>query len=371
MKLVRKKFLQLVASVAILRSSTTRRIFQTLFCMALFGTLADAQGQPFQFGHVGDTGYSSKGSREARNLFAALNRSELAFVVHVGDFQADGGAHSRNPTTGPMPCTDESYQSVYELFQSIRHPLVLTPGDNDWADCGKIQSRTFDPLERLTKVRATFFPQGRSLGQNPMPVESQSNQPQYAKFRENLRWSLGGVTFVTLHITGSNDNLLGTPATDAEHQERKAANLSWMREAFAKARADSSLGLVVMTQANPGFENYWPPAAKSRYFGPFVGRGNPPPIPKSAFDDYVAALIEELESYDKPVAYLHGDSHLHRIDKPLYSKKTNRIFENFTRVETFGDPDTHWVRVMVDPKDSQLFTFKAEIVPENTANARR
>ena len=81
-------------------------------------------------------------------------------------------------------------------------------------------------------------------------------------------------------------------------------------------------------------------------------------------------MAEELESYEKPVAFLHGDTHLHRIDKPLYSAKTSRMFENFTRVETFGNPDTHWVRVTVDPADSQLFTFKAEIISENVVNRR-
>ena len=61
---------------------------------------------------------------------------------------------------------------------------------------------------------------------------------------------------------------------------------------------------------------------------------------------------------------------LFRIDKPLYSKKTNRLFENFTRVETFGDPDTHWVRVTVDAKDPQLFRFDQQIVFDNVVNRR-
>jgi len=78
-----------------------------------------------------------------------------------------------------------------------------------------------------------------------------------------------------------------------------------------------------------------------------------------------------LEAFDKPVAFLHGDTHLFRIDKPLYSKKTNRLFENFTRIETFGWPDTHWVRITVDPADPQLFRFKAEIVPENVTGCPR
>ena len=64
------------------------------------------------------------------------------------------------------------------------------------------------------------------------------------------------------------------------------------------------------------------------------------------------------------------DTHLFRTDKPLYSKKTNRIFESFTRVGMFAWPEMHWVHVTVDPADLQLFRFKAEILPENMVNRR-
>jgi hypothetical protein len=67
---------------------------------------------------------------------------------------------------------------------------------------------------------------------------------------------------------------------------------------------------------------------------------------------------------------VHGDTHLFRIDKPLYSAKTGRLFENFTRVETFGWPDTHWERVIVDASHPALFKFSAEIVPDNIVNRR-
>jgi len=187
-------------------------------------------------------------------------------------------------------------------------------------------------------------------------------------FRENLRWSMGGVLFATVHIVGENDNFGRTPEMDAEHRERKAANLAWLRQAFAEAKATNARGVVILTQANPGFETAWPDSAKTRYFLRFVPRGGPIPSRELAFGDYLRTLAEELESYDRPVAYLHGDTHLFRIDKPLYSLKTRRAFENFTRVETFGWPDSHWVRVTVDPSDPQLFRFKAEIVPGNRAS---
>jgi len=269
-----------------------------------------------------------------------------------------------------MPCVEENYKAILDSFQTVRHPFILTPGDNDWTDCWPLEARKVDPLELLSRVRALFFPEGRSLGQRQLAVKNQSADPQYAKFRENLRWSVGGVTFVTLHIVGSNDNFGRTPEMDAEHAERKAANIAWMQQAFAEAKASNSLGLVILTQANPGFENFWPPAARTRYFIPFIPRGQALPNPSTAFGDYIDALGEQLESYGKPVAFFHGDTHLFRIDKPLYSKKTKRLFENFTRVETFGWPDTHWVRVSVDPNDPQLFRFKAEIVRENAANGR-
>jgi hypothetical protein len=94
-----------------------------------------------------------------------------------------------------------------------------------------------------------------------------------------------------------------------------------------------------------------------------------PPVP-TAFDDYLAALTDEMEGYDKPVAFLHGDTHMFRIDQPLYSVKTKRPFENFTRVETFGSPNSHWVLVTIDPATPQLFHFDAQIVPENAVNRR-
>jgi hypothetical protein len=61
-----------------------------------------------------------------------------------------------------------------------------------------------------------------------------------------------------------------------------------------------------------------------------------------------------------------GDTHIFRVDKPLY-RDDRTLVENFTRVETFGNPNVHWVRVSVDPRDSQVFTFHQELVPDNIA----
>lgn len=336
----------------------------------LAGTEVHAQQRAFDFALIGDMPYTKVQEQEYQRVLTALNAKDLAFVVHIGDFQFDATPYNRNPALASMPCVDENYKAVLESFQSIRHPFVLTPGDNDWSDCWPLAARKVDPLELLAKIRTMFFPEGKSLGQKTMPVTNQSSDPKFSKFRENLRWTMGGVLFVTVHIVGENDNFGRTPEMDAEHEERKAANIAWLKAAFAEARNSKSLGIVILTQANPGFETAWPQSAKTRYFLRFIPRGGALPSRDTAFGGYLQTLSDELETYERPVAFLHGDTHIFRIDKPLYSRKTNRLFENFTRVETFGWPDSHWVRITVDPADPQLFRYNAEIVPGNIVSRR-
>jgi hypothetical protein len=347
------------------------RFIALAFSLALVDlSTVHAQDRAFQFGLIGDTGYTTEDLEGVKRLFASINAADLAFVVHVGDFENDGRRYTRNPSAGPMPCTDESFRAVYDSFQSVKHPFILTPGDNDWTDCHGVQARKFDPLERLAKVRVMFFPEGRSLGQRTIPVISQAADPQYGKFRENLRWAMGGVTFVTLHIVGSNDNFGRTPEMDAEHRERKAANIAWLRKAFSEARASNSHGLALLTQANPNFENYWPTGQKDTYLRMISGARAPEKAEATGYDEYIKTLAEEMESYTRPTVFFHGDTHRFRVDQPLFSAKNDRRFENFTRVETFGSPDTHWIRVAVDPADAGVFCFKAEIIAENV-RARR
>lgn len=337
-----------------------------IVCLAFVG-IADAQGQKFQFAVIGDTSYSKVKEQEFDRLMAALNKESLAFIVHVGDFEADPRPYQRNPDKITMPCTDENFQRVLVTFQKSANPFILTPGDNDWTDCHHVKARKFDPMERLAKVREMFFPEGRSLGQRTIAVDSQKDA-DFKQYRANLMWSFNGVTFATLHIVGSNDNKGRTPEMDVEHAERTKANIVWMKKAFADAKAKNSIGLVLLTQANPGFETQWTPSLVGRYFRSFPEIKPPAKSVSSGYDEILDALAAEMETYKRPTAFVHGDTHIFHVSKPLLSKKTKRFFENFTRIETFGDPDTHWVRITVDPSKPELFTIEPEIIPENKAN---
>jgi hypothetical protein len=213
------------------------------FC--LFGTTLVARAQnaaapdkaaAFAFGLFGDLGYSAAEEPLLANVLADLDRAALAFVVHIGDLGS--------PRAGS--CTDELRARRLAQFQASANPLIYTPGDNDWTDCHAQQGVPgADPLERLTTLRDVFFTTERSFGRRTVALTRQSSTPQFAKYRENARWDLGGITFLTLHVVGSNNGRGRTGEGDAEFAERNSADLAWLHSGFEHAVRDNSRGIVI------------------------------------------------------------------------------------------------------------------------------
>ena len=296
-----------------------------------------AEKQNFDFALIGDTPYDDQ---QVTNLFpnmiAEINEASLAFVVHDGDIKS-----------GSTPCVDELFSERLRDFQSFRHPLIYIFGDNEWSDCGKVATNRLDPEERLEKLRTLFTPGNASLGQRKLALTRQSDDSRFVRFRENVRWVHGGVVFAGLNVPG-DDNHFGSK----EFDERNAANLFWMKEAFSVAGQPDARAVMLIMQANPHFEM----ASTNR-----LRRG---------FNEMLRVLEELTVAFGKPVVLVHGDSHYFRIDKPLVSSRTGRRIENFTRVETFGNPDVHWLRVSVEERDPNVFTFRQQIVRRNLFRPR-
>jgi hypothetical protein len=307
---------------------------------------ARSQPQEFSFALIGDLAYSPEHEPWLENVLADISKDlSLSFVVHLGDLSRPNRA-----------CTDGLLSRRLAQFNALAHPLVFTPGDNDWTDCHDKQGvKDGDPMVQLDKLRKMFFAGEQSLGKRTMPLVRQSSEPQFAKFRENARWDMNGVTFVTLHIVGSNNNLGRTPEGDVEYAERNAANLAWLRQAFAHAKAGNSRAVMIVQQAN-----IFPD------FPPLAGPRNE----QAGFDDIRALVERETIAFGKPVVLVHGDSHYFRIDNPFWARPPRGTagtpaLENFKRVETFGTPDHHWLRVTVEPNDPNVFTFRTRIVAAN------
>ena len=295
----------------------------------------------FEFAAIGDLPYGETDSLRFPLLRERIDAEDLAFVLHVGDIKGGGSS-----------CADAVLESRLRMFSRFRHPFVLLPGDNEWTDCHRERSGARKPLERLARLRALFFtPPGRVLGGGSLALVSQAADPAWAEFPEHLRWSREGVVFVALHLVGSKNALAGfparTPEDDAEVARRTDAAIAWMREGFRVARETNAPALLIAMHGNPRFE---------------TDQTADPPGPYTRF---LRVLSRETSAYRRPVLLVHGDFHYFRIDKPLTGPESGRRLDNFTRLEVFGSPHMHWVRVQVDPGDPQVFRFRQEILPEH------
>jgi hypothetical protein len=326
-----------------------------------FGGEDDEQDEreAYAIGLWGDLPYSTlQQDVGVPNLIADMNSQQLAFTAHDGDLKS-----------GSSPCTDDVYSRALGYFNSLRAPAAFTPGDNDWTDCDR---GPFNSLERLDHERQLLFDTPFTLGQHRLRQQVQSEPPclgfggRLVPCVENRRWTVGGVTYATLNVQGSCNNLCDVAPDPAEWDARNKANIVWLRETFAQAKARRSAAVMLIAQADPGWDLSDPTRAPLRNPMTLAETDGQP----DGFQDYLLALREEVIAFRRPVAYVHGDSHYFRVDKPLLDAQGRRL-ENFTRVETFGDNqqngdnDVHWLKVTVDPGSRDVFKYQPQIVPAN------
>lgn len=323
----------------------------------------------YAIGLWGDLPYSDTQAQfGVPNLIADMNKHDLAFTIHDGDLKAGNGtAGSATPTT----CSDALYIQALGFFNALKAPAALTPGDNDWTDCDRPSNGGFSSRERLDHERQVFFNTPFSLGKRRMRQEVQTTPlclgATGSNFCvENRRWTFGGVTYVTLNVQGSCNNLCDTAPDPTEWAARNQANIAWLRESFHLATLRRSSAMMIVTRADPGWDLTDGTRAPLRDPKTLAETDGQP----DGFRDYLVALRDEVIAFRRPVAYVHGDSHYYRVDKPLLDS-TGRRIENFTRVETFGDNqangnnDVNWLRVTVDPTSREVFAYQPQIVPAN------
>ena len=284
--------------------------------------------RPIEFALIGDVPYSDHDAQVSfPNMIREINRADVAFVVHDGDLKSGG-----------TNCSEEILEERRKQFDTFEAPFVFIYGDNEWTDCPRNKNNRLTQEQWLEQLRRVFSADEKSLGKYPMRLERQSEK--FTEWRENVMWRTGEVLFVGLNMPGDKNNY-GRP----EYAPRNRANLEWMREAFREAQKMRALMIII--QANPHFD---------------LARTNQLRI---GFNEFIDVLEEETIKFRKPVVLVHGDSHYFRIDKPLIGRKSKRRLENFTRVETFGNPDVHWVHVTIDPADPEVFIYRPRIIREN------
>jgi len=317
---------------------------------------------PYSIGLWGDLPYSNEqATTGVPNLIADMNAQRLAFSVHDGDLKQ--GSNS--------PCDDALYERSLAYLNSLEAPAMFTPGDNDWTDCDRPNNGGYSSLERLDHQRAVLFNSPYSFGQRRLPQAVQTDQlclgvGGMVSCVENRRWSYRGVTYATLNIQGSCNNLCDTAPDSTEYAARNQAVIAWMRETFVEAKAQGSAAIMLISQGNPGWD--LSDATRSPLRNPrTLAETDGAP---DGYKDFLLALRENVTDFRRPVAYVHGDSHYFRVDRPFQDAQGRRL-ENFTRIETFGDNqangnnDVQWLKVNVDARTREVFAFQAQIVPAN------
>ncbi|MBI2311082.1 MAG: metallophosphoesterase [Betaproteobacteria bacterium] len=294
------------------------------------GFAAEPEGaKPFTFVAMGDLPYTEQEERLLPGMIEEIGRQDVVFVLHVGDIK-----------NGHSVCSDRLFASRKEMFDASRHPFIYVPGDNEWTDCHRADNGSYDPPERLGKLRELFFQGESSLGGRKLRLTRQSEDPEFKPYRENVRWIHNNVVFAGLNLPGSNNNLGRSPEADAEHFARVTVNRIWIRKAFEVARAANLGAVVLFIQGNPLFEL---PAADKR---------------RTGYAAFTALLAQQALAFGKPVLLIHGDTHSYRADQPLRNPITGKTMENFFRLEPYGSPTPGYIRVTVDLSARQPFRFE-------------
>jgi hypothetical protein len=330
---------------------------------------SDKKTFQYAIGLWGDLPYSTQQEAALPALIQDMNDAQLIFTVHDGDLKQGSGS----------PCDDALYQRALGWFNSFQSAAMFTPGDNDWTDCDRPSNGGFDSRERLDHERTLFFSTDQSLGQHPMTQEVQTAKEcldaagDLVSCVENRRWTYQGVTYATLNVQGSCNNLcdtnrqgVGNGGDPGEWAARNQADIDWLTQTFQEAEANGSSAIMLISQGDPGWDLSDGTRAPLRNPKTLVETDASP----DGFGDFLRALRTLVIQYGKPVAYVNGDSHYMRIDKPLLDVNGKRI-DAFTRVETFGDNqtpagntnDVMWLKVLVDPQSRDVFAFEPEIVP--------
>ncbi|MRS99878.1 hypothetical protein GJQ57_14625 [Ralstonia pickettii] len=301
------------------------------------------------FSVIGNVPERAEDVASVRALLDTIDAEHPAFVVHLGNLKGRDES-----------CSDTLLEARHDLLDSLIAPVIYIPGDHDWSDCQRPAAGSFDPVERLLRLRELFYPDDNTLGQRTMTVMRQSDQAKFRSYRENTRWTMSDVLFVTLNVPGDNNNYKTAGGRNGEYEDRLEANRQWLARAFAVARQRKMAGVVVMMQADPLFEDGW-----ERRRAPNLLDGL---LRRRSHDGYLA-LKRQLRAltrdYDGAVLLIHGASQTFMLDRPL-KDEDGRPDPHVMRARSYGSPVLdRWLEVSVTPGRTPLFHIRSRRI-DNT-----
>jgi hypothetical protein len=341
-------------------------ILSLMFCM-------NVRAEQFDFVALGDTAYNLEVDLPVyERLIETINRIRPAFSIHVGD------------TWGALECTEDNHRWIFDWFKKYNHPVVYTPGDNEWTDCRKPEvleaylrlirgegsqkdretiatvrqlDNAFagngyaDTLASLQTIREVFFAAPESLGKKTMPLVRQADVSEFTDVVENARWERAKVVFATVSVPGSGMGFtINDPVRAMEAIERNKANVAWIKATFAEAATIDAKAVVIVMHASMFLDGdggeFSGKELRGWTDGPYY---------------WVALAIRDLaEKFGRPVLLIHGDFHEFVVDRPFFLSQGEAKppkYANITRLQVYGAPELRAVKVSVDTKTPWIFSF--------------
>ena len=218
-------------------------------------------------------------------------RQDLAFTVHDGDLKA---RHA-----GLVPLRRRAlYTQALGYFNALKAPAMFTPGDNDWTDCDRPRTAASTRSSGSTYERAAVLRTPFSLGQHQLRQQVQTTPlclgvsgPR--RCVENRRWSLGGVTYATLNVQGSCNNLCDTAPDPAEYAARNAGE---HRLAAGDLRGGASARGSVGGHADRAGQSRLGPVRRDARAAARPARRSPrPTASRTASRHFLLALRDEVD----------------------------------------------------------------------------
>lgn len=332
-----------------------------------------ASAKPFDFVALGDTAYNLPRDYPVyRALIQTINSIDPAFSIHIGD------------TWGALECSKNSHETVRDFFAEYDHPVIYTPGDNEWVDClkpeyvelasrfiagtgtpedlatiadglsldgGYARKLSADGFSSLADIRETFFSTNKSLGSNPLTLTRQADVSEFEEMVENALWDHEGLVFGTVHVTGSGNNFfINNQERALEAIARNRANVAWIKQIFTAAEAHEAKAVVIALHAGMFTDR-----RDGRFTGLAVQGGTNGPF------HWIVLAIRDLGAhFGKPVLVIHGDFHEFEIDRPFLvsgGESKPPKYANITRLQVYGAPELKAVRVSVEPDTPWVFSF--------------
>jgi len=308
------------------------------------------------FAAYGDIPYEIKlpnGRTDDQVLFeditpALRQRQDIPFIINLGDL-------GRTEST----CNNNWLRKTQVFWETkLVIPVFYTPGDNDWADCDRLNLKVRQSENgRLQHLRNIFFSRPKNvtpvwkleqvqaiLARNPQLKYPDTtleairrvvamDPSQFARdwhyetepeLPENAIWMRNGVLFVTLHFISTDNGRSEIYIDDPKKalalvDERDRQDKRWLNRAFEQAKQLNAKAVVVATQLDP--------------FGP--EKKQETSLAHCLSNPAYAGLCRQVETlaaaWGKPVLFLHGDTNAYCLDQPFQQTK------NIWRLNAPGD----------------------------------